>query len=292
MKNRSKESIKAIINQNSDLESPIILTSSSDIGVRRNFGRNGTRFAPTSILASFQKLQNQLRWKNIDVKEVSSQKLEQENFEVAQIEEANAITDLIKSHSRIIHIGGGHDHAYPFLRAVKKHYSKILILNFDAHCDTRIDDRHHSGTPFRNFDEITDQNTRLIQVGVHLYANSISTMSPLKNIYQMFITKEDKNDQALFSELSQHLTEINKDTFIFVSLDADGLAASEMEAVSAPNHNGFTQTLIRQTNKYLTKNYPDNSIAFGVYEYNPIFENLSQKGARLISSLMYDFLEG
>ena len=218
--------------------------------------------------------------------------MEQENFEAAQEEETNKITTEIKNHSRIIHIGGGHDHAYPFLSAVKKQYKKIIIINFDAHCDTRVDDRHHSGTPFRNFDDITEKNTRLIQVGVHLYANSTSTMSSLKNIDQTFITKEDKSDQTLFLELSEHLSEIDSDTFIYVSLDTDGLAASEMEAVSAPNHNGFTQTLIRQTNKYLTKNYPDNSIAFGVYEYNPIFENLSQKGARLISSLMYDFLEG
>jgi formiminoglutamase len=51
----------------------------------------------------------------------------------------------------IIHLGGGHDHVYPLLKAIETKYKKIIILNIDPHCDTRESEHNHSGTPFRQF---------------------------------------------------------------------------------------------------------------------------------------------
>ena len=53
----------------------------------------------------------------------------------------------------------------------------ILIINFDAHCDTRVDDRSHSGTPFRDFDGVAKKPFHLIQIGIHEYANNDMTLS-------------------------------------------------------------------------------------------------------------------
>ena len=51
----------------------------------------------------------------------------------------------------LIHLGGGHDHIYPLLRALSAQNDRITVINIDAHLDTRTDDLPHSGTPFRQF---------------------------------------------------------------------------------------------------------------------------------------------
>ena len=296
MKNRHLESLGAILTDELRADSPLILTSPSDIGVRRNLGRNGSRFAPEAILGNLKKLQNHLSFPAIGMKKVSSQNLEIKNFEKAQIEEIESIKSTLEknNYNRTIHLGGGHDHIYPLLAALPYNEKQIIILNLDAHCDTRADDHRHSGTPFRNFDELSPRNSHLIQIGVHKYANSASTLKDLKSIKQTHIYKENFSDAELLAQASKVLDQIKiSDDAIFVlSLDADGLSAQEMEAVSAPNHNGFGQSLVRNLTKELRSKFGKHQQVFGIYEYNPIFDNLSQKGSRLIASLMYEFLEG
>ncbi len=62
------------------------LSSSSDVGVMRNGGRKGARFAPKALINSFKKWaisdkHNDLEWAQI---EVSSQNLEKADFVSAQ----------------------------------------------------------------------------------------------------------------------------------------------------------------------------------------------------------------
>jgi formiminoglutamase len=63
-----------------------------------------------------------------------------------------------------------------------------------------------------------------------------------------------------------------------------------MEGVSAVNHQGLNsnqvlEILLTILNSKKGKKY------FGFYEYNPIYDNLSQKGARFIASLIFRILE-
>lgn len=295
MKNRHLESLSPIIKTEIHNEGPLILCSPSDIGVRLNLGRNGTRFAPEAILNSLKKMQNHLPYKDISLLNVSNQKEEELDFEKAQSKETDRIKAALEKNNshRLIHLGGGHDHIFPLLSALPFKDRQIIIINFDAHCDTRIDDKNHSGTPFRNFDQLKPLNTSLIQVGIHRYANSKSTMKDLNHINQTYIYKDEFTDTELLTQVlnSFEKEDILKDAIIVISLDADGLLAQEMEAVSAPNHNGFSQTLVRKFMKHLSAQFNDHQIIFGIYEYNPIFDNLSQKGCRLITGLIYDFLD-
>jgi formiminoglutamase len=277
----------------------IIFTCESDVGVIRNGGRNGARYAPEAIINSLKKLTNHLN-STIPLKivSVSNQISELENFEKAQLEISNKISDHLKMNEgfNYIHLGGGHDHAYPLLMAInsQEKIKNILIINIDAHCDTRIDDFTHSGTPFRDFSKVNGKKTHLLQYGIHLYANSEETLSPLDNItekhvyFHQLLTKTN-NMTILDKDFLNDLPfELGDETVIFVSLDCDAIESSVMEGVSAVNHQGISPAYLQLMLDKI-KQLAGPKI-FGIYEYNPIYDNLSQKGARTISALIYQWL--
>ena len=83
--------------------------------------------------------------------------------------------------------------------------------------------------------------------------------------------------------------EIAKETNLFISIDSDAISSSVMEAVSAVNHDGINpKHLLDWVN--MLKEFPCKTQVLGIYEYNPVFENLSQKGARYLAGLIYTFL--
>lgn len=274
----------------------IIMTAPSDVGVRRNLGRNGARYAPKAILSTFKKMNDHLSIDSFKISQVSSHQEEIVNYESAIENSASLIHSELKCTSKsFIHLGGGHDHALPLLKALDKVECKnILIVNFDAHCDTRVDTRQHSGTPFRDFDKVSNKPFHLVQIGIHHFANSKSTMSPLKNnsekiIFTKDLNKLDEMESFVSSVFEECPFEINEDTALFISLDCDAISSSVMSAVSAVNHDGLNPSKLISWIETL-KDFPSAIKVFGIYEYNPIFEDLSQKGARYLSGLIYRYL--
>lgn len=278
---RSKDTLKSLITEH-DYKTQLIL-SSSDVGVRLNKGRAGSKFAPEALKNTFLKMGNaQFKDHSFKITEVSNHGKELTNFNSAQDLETQKIIDCLDLSKKNIHIGGGHDHALPMLRALdnKLQNKPFCIINLDAHLDTRIDSIAHSGTPFRDFDDVTKEKHTLIQYGIHLYANSSSTQSNLNTIDQKVFKKGD----PLFYKA---IKSISKDTFIYLSLDADAIDSTQMQAVSAVNFDGISIDEIKKIINIVKK---FESSIFGIYEYNPIFDDLSQKGARNLSSLIYDYI--
>jgi formiminoglutamase len=301
MKNRQQESISPLLNwvTSSLPYSNLILSSPSDIGVRRNGGRNGARFAPKGILNVLKKMNKHDFQNRIDIVDVTDQSEELKDFEDSQLKSAKKIENEINinKQNKIIHIGGGHDHAYPLLKALDNspQFENILILNIDAHCDTRIDDKHHSGTPFRDFDNDSTKPFHLIQYGIHSFANSKSTFTPLKNgTSETIMLRDILNSKNTPLELLKSLMEkcpfeITEKTALYFSLDCDAICGEQMKAVSAVNPMGLpllhVDTLL---DKFKTKT--SGKTIFGLYEYNPVYEDLSQLGSRGLSHLIYNFL--
>jgi formiminoglutamase len=262
-----------------------LFTSSTDIGVRRNGGRNGARFAPIVIIEQFKNMIFHLRDIEFSEFEISNRQKEEKDFELAQKAEIKNIGQKLNDQN-LIHIGGGHDHIYPLLMALEKKFKNIYVLNIDAHCDTRNEEVSHSGTPFRDFDKNKNKKTnfKLIQFGVHLFANSPSTLKDLQNS-SMQIINDPQDTTTLFNVLDK----VNfKDSAFVLSLDCDGLSSDIMKAVSAVNHFGTsaqTMNAIIDRVKLIDAKHK----SFGIYEYNPIFEDLSLSGARFIAHLLYKF---
>ena len=299
MSSRNTESLSPLFEEHSkENKNKIpILMAPSDIGVRRNFGRNGARFAPKSIIHQFKKLNNHLEDVFFKINVVSSMKLERNDFLSAQIEESKSISKQIKNKEtkKCSHIGGGHDHVYPLLKALETRddIDHIICLNIDAHCDTRVDTSPHSGTPFRNFDENKTKGFTIIQFGIQEFANSKSTRTALKNSKEYHISiQEAASKTRQFTQdfdLSDYFKDVNfrRTSFLF-SLDLDALDGGFMAGVSAVNPMGIAPHFINKLLKQIKK-IPFETTTLGLYELNPVYDGPSNLGAKYCAQLMFDF---
>lgn len=274
---------------NSDI---IFLTSSNDEGVWRNGGRRGARFAPQAIINTFSSLNidQKTREMSFSQKEVCQRETFSLDFSLAQSQSAQQIENTLSSEAYrlIIHLGGGHDHIYPLLKAFEKKGKPIGVINIDAHLDTRVDLESHSGTPFRQFAEETEVDFTLIQIGIHSFANAESNYEKFRNKKsKMLICSPQENDEEL---LHKEIEKSVRETQWIFSLDCDALESSSMQAVSAVNHRGLQLEKVQRLHKIyaeLARKRGQITKILGIYEYNPIFDDLSQKGARNLCSFLY-----
>jgi len=293
---RFQESIGPLFSENtpSTKEKCLFLKSSSDIGVIRNGGRNGARFAPQSFLATFKKFaanETLNRFQFIEA-EASNPEEEIKDFNAAQLQESQRISMLLQKYpdSRICHLGGGHDHIYPLLTALSEKYKKVIVINIDAHADTRTDENHHSGTPFRRFSQDYPGDFKIYQVGLHPFANTCSTLGPLKKgQFQIVWRNELENEKlnSLFKEISLEMT---PETLVVFSLDSDALNGSDVPGVSAVNPSGLTQKELLDIWEYYRKLPLSHPPIMGIYELNPIYDTLASISMRTLGSFVYTSL--
>lgn len=272
----------------------VFLTSSSDLGVIRNGGRNGARFAPKSFLATFKKLTQSERLPPTQFTqvEVSCEKEEEINFEAAQKTETQKIITVLDHcpESPIYHIGGGHDHIYPLLSAFAKNWKKIIVLNIDAHADTRTDENKNSGTPFRQFSEEFDGEFILYQIGLHPFANSRSTLNPLKKGGMPILWRNEISQERLTKLFSEIQLKVTSETLVVFSLDADALSGTIVPGVSAVNHDGLTLEELRGIwREYKKLNFSHQPV-MGVYELNPLYDSLSSLSMRTMAGFVFETL--
>jgi formiminoglutamase len=260
---------------------------SSEEGVIRNGGRRGTSFAPLSILNVFKKFAAVNQMHSFAEIELANPTEEKTDFNQAQKQLSQKILSTLKSTPAQSHLvlGGGHDHIYPFLMAVQEAHpnQKIKVINIDPHMDMRIDDFKNSGTPFRQFDQAAKANHQL-------YSNVQSSLVSPKNIQQKVITMREVTGQTEnytqnMSFLQKYFPESERDEWVYAfSLDVDAINSACMEAVSAVNPEGINENFVRDLVTYFRKNL--RTTYFGFFEYNPLYDNLSQKGARYLASLI------
>lgn len=299
LKLRSQTSFKTMIHTNAPINElqAILLSSPTDEGVVRNGGRRGSSFGPDAILNILKKFPLDPDKKLVvGERTVSFKQEELTNFDDAQISESYELGKGINGFlgNTVIHLGGGHDHIYPLLRALEKKYMKMVIINVDPHLDTRIDEWNHSGTPFRRFSsDTTLKSFRLFQLGAHTYSNPRENFNALEKGEMTVIPfkrlqKETNNFSNTPRELFENEIKIEEDELIVLSLDADAIEASTMEAVSAVNPMGIPTTFIESLFLYIRSLKNHNPKIYGIYEYNPLYDNLSAKGARFLAGLLYN----
>lgn len=273
----------------------LFLTSSSDVGVILNGGRNGARYAPQSFLSSLKKLTITEAMQELKIKviEVANFQEEKSKFTEAQETERVRIDKALSANpkARVCHLGGGHDHVYPFLAAATSKAKKVVVINIDAHADTRNDDAPHSGTPFRQFAKSFNGEFHLFQIGLHPFANSISTLSPLENGSMNILWRNDLKESAkvreFFDLISQHT---DPETYIFFSIDADALDASAVPGVSAVNAKGLNLDELSLLWLNYVKLSKRNIPAMGIYELNPVYDSVSSLSMRTMGAFVFENL--
>lgn len=296
---RFSESIGArflLPTDHSTQDSMLFLKSSSDEGVIRNGGRNGARFAPQSFLSVFKKLSvtEGNRGYTFFEQEVALPLEECEDFPKAQNQQAQRILKVLKAHphSRVCHLGGGHDHIYPLTMALSQSFKKVVIINLDAHADTRIDDSPHSGTPFRQFSQIYQGEFYLFQIGLHRFANSESTLRKLDKGNMSILWRRDLDNEVKYREFFETIESIvDEKTLVIFSIDADALDGSIVPGVSAVNANGLKREHLQRLWEDYRKLEFTHAPIMGIYELNPVYDTLSMMSMRTLASFVYESLE-
>lgn len=273
----------------------LFLKSSSDIGAIRNMGRRGSNYAPEAILSIVKKLatHSEGQWSDI---EIADRELENESFDYAQEDYTRKLLTTLSSYpktQKFIHLGGGHDHVYPLLMAMNGISQKIKVINIDAHLDTRTDEFKNSGTPFRQFAEKFQGQFELIQLGIHDFANTKTTMSELGRARETVATYDDlatlTHNFTANRKVFERMIPYDPEAMYLFSLDADALDSGIMEGVSAVNHRGLPYRFVEELLAYSLDVLKIKH--YGIYEYNPVYDNLSQKGARALAGLIYKIMD-
>ncbi len=290
---RFLESVGSLFDSKDKKKKLLFLKSSSDQGVIFNGGRNGAKYAPQSLLSSFKKLTIDGKTSHYQMAEVevANPLEEQTDFKNAQVEQSKRIGLVLEQHkeANICHLGGGHDHIYSLLLAYAKQHRHVVVINVDAHADTRTDDQPNSGTPFRQFAHDFNGDFHLYEIGLHPYSNSQSTLTTLsKGKMSVLWRDEVKNPLKLDQFFSQIKNTITKDTVLIFSLDADALDGNEVPGVSAINPDGLSRDeLIDLWRRYRQLN-PSQSSVLGIYELNPVYDSPSMLSMRRMAAFIFE----
>lgn len=290
LSNRAESKIKSNYKSYKGLKSNdyshLICTSSCDRGVQRNGGRLGARFAPKTILYELGKLETPSKMKPIFISEVCSPNKEESFKELQELQFKKITKVLNDNYRKIVQIGGGHDHIFPFLRAMEKSEpeQKLIIINIDAHTDTRNDELPHSGTPFRQFGETSRCEFDLIQLGVRSATNNKNNYLPLKNGQMHCLSFHTQKDIVEAKKLIESLK--SEKTTMILSIDCDGIDQTDLPAVSAPNPFGTPFPMLLE----FINAIKDDVKYLGVYELNPLLESHSNHSSKKIAWLLYNYL--
>jgi formiminoglutamase len=135
----------------------VIIGISESIGPQANFGRAGAEKAFDSFLNSFCNLQwnssfpeNSIAYLGKISSNQSFSTITEARKNVTELDEfiIEVISPVIIAGKTPIIIGGGHNNAYPIIKSISLNYSKIAVINMDAHADCRALERRHSGNSF------------------------------------------------------------------------------------------------------------------------------------------------
>ncbi|MCL4110617.1 UNVERIFIED_CONTAM: hypothetical protein GTU68_060508, partial [Idotea baltica] len=261
-----------------------------DEGVRRNQGSVGAAYGPKAFRTRMSKLA--FHYEDLNVVDVGDVFCESGDMESCQKTFGSIISDLIQKQIFPIAIGGGHDIAYGHFEGVKnaiRHRSsrKIGIINFDAHFDLRpIEGQANSGTPFKQIlDE--DASVEYFVVGIQKASNTKSLFQ-IANKYEVGYVL---NNEAILSRIDEVKMKLyafmERNDYLYVSIDLDGFSSAFAPGVSAPSPFGFSPMFVQEVLSYVFQS--GKVISCDIAELNPLVDNnlaTSRLAAQLVDVII------
>lgn len=238
----------------------VILGISEDIGPRANHGNGGASKAFDAFLSKFLNMQSNrfLTGENIAVLGTIHATSNTANVmelreKVAELDDLviGTLSKIDFANTQLIVIGGGHNNAYPIIKAMSEQFPALHILNIDPHADCRPLEGRHSGNPFSTaiIEEIIDSYSVL---GLHEQYNSIAIYQFLEeNNCTMTFFEDYLDGRSLSDDVSNFLKE--KVSSFGLEIDLDSI---ENMPTSAFTPSGFTLNEIRSAIRQLAPSAP------------------------------------
>lgn len=235
----------------------LVLGISEDIGPQANGGNGGAGNAFAAFLKRFLNVQSNrfLSGESVcilgEIKAcVAFENIEKSKELVSELDDL--VTDLLKPYLEAgmipVVIGGGHNNAYPLIRAVSQvSGAPIGVINCDPHADFRPLEGRHSGNPFSYAYEGGFMDSYAI-IGLHQSYNSafildqLSEKGMLVSFYDDYLSGKDDFQ----TDLRKFATHMQEQRF-GVELDLDAIAWMPSSAFSP---SGIT---LEQARAYVVK---------------------------------------
>jgi len=274
------------VSKNSELQSGEIAVLGVPFDRNSSF-RRGPAIAPAHIReALFSESTNMWTEKGIDLGEMSGWKalndlvLSDLDTKAAFATIESAIRELLKRKARVVALGGDHSITYPIIRAYGRKYSKLNILQLDAHPDLYDELHHNRYSHACQFARIMEENLvqRLVQVGVRSITGHQREQAKRFNVEVIDMIEK---------------TKINKLTFtgpVYVSLDMDCLDPAFAPGVSHHEPGGMSTREVVEIIQILK----GNLVGADIVELNPELDPLKITGmvaGKLLKEILGRMLE-
>ncbi|MBS1647482.1 MAG: formimidoylglutamase [Bacteroidetes bacterium] len=299
----------------------VLIGIPEDIGVRANLGRPGAHTAWKPAVENILNLQSNdfLNAKNLLVlgevelsdlmqqaQAFSSNKNKHEVSSLRKLVElidarVAAIIEKIVAAKKIpIVVGGGHNNAYPIIKATnetlrkenKTHARGINVLNCDAHADFRALEGRHSGNGFSYaFEE--GALAKYAVLGLHEQYNAHSILQKFNTNKNQLLYKSYEDiflrEKETFAQALDACIDFCKDTFCGVEIDLDAITNVPS---SARTSCGISPLQARQYVYNCAKKLP--AAYLHIPEGAPVLAHLKadNKTGKLIAYLVSDFIKG
>lgn len=263
----------------------------SDEGIRRNLGRTGAKSGPQALREQLGKLPYQGKELFLDAGDIVCV---DEQLETAQHQLAAVISHFHQQQQKTVVFGGGHEVAWGHFQGLQAHYSKLGIINFDAHFDLRPlpeNQKGNSGTPFLQMAEFCKQQNRPFDyccLGIQPHANTKSLFRAAKEYKVSTLSAEQINRLDLSSQFNFLEQFIKNQDAIYLTICLDVLAESCAPGVSAPQPIGLQPWQLIPLLQYVMRT--GKVVSFDIAELSPPLDQ-HQQTARLAAMLVAELLE-
>ncbi len=276
-----------------------ILGVPQHIGVERNGGRVGAAEAPSAIRRALTKLAptaflDALQRGDLALYDIGDIDAEGKTLEQIHDEHHDIVEQLVRRGIIPIVLGGGHDCAWPTVRALSSVGTPYGVINIDAHTDVRPlkDGRAHSGSPFRQMLDMQQSHLiagGFVEFGIQSTAASAHHIASVRDAGMHVEMLDDIRRDGVLASWDRALTHASATGKVYVSVDIDAFASAYAPGVSAPAADGFTPAEVRPCIKRAAAS--GALAAFDVVEVNPRYD-LDGRTAKLAAQLIADVLEG
>jgi formiminoglutamase len=276
----------------------VLLGFPQDEGVRRNHGRPGAAEAPDAIRHALYRLSTWDAASDIDLSrhpplDLGNLRIEG-TLEATQEALAEVVAAVLQREAVPVILGGGHETAYGHYLGYVRAGLPACIINIDAHLDVRpcLGALGHSGSPFRQAMEHPTRplpGDRYVCLGAQ--PGSVSRQHALYAQEKGCVVRwADEARQQL-----DHIFQRERDRLqglgcrVYVTLDADAVAASEVPGVSAPNVAGLSGMAVAHCARLAGSSAAVASL--DLVEINPRFDRDGQS-VRWAALVVWNFLIG
>lgn len=271
-------------------KSTIFLGFSSDAGVIRNQGRPGAQLGPNQIKTHLAKLPCPNNHSYIDLGSIVC---EGDELESAQSQFAKLISICHQLGHKTVALGGGHEIAWAHYQGLAPHYSRLGIINFDAHFDLRPytpGQAGTSGTPFSQIAAYCEEKKQTFDyccIGIQQFGNTSTLFQRAEELKVHYLSTEALIQQSLawqYAFLDEFMLNLDH---IYLSVCLDVFAECFAPGVSAPQPLGLTPWQVIPLLKYIQQS--GKVVSFDIAELSPPLDQ-EQKTARLAALIISELL--